>query len=110
MLIRMMNVDQKKLETEFLIAISRPTGNKWQSKTLVVAISDPRLLIKSVFDCTYPVWKQNLLFQQKHEKCKLLAHVSDCILMVTYLGYSINTPDGWQLKTLIISTDIDLRL
>ena len=51
-----------------------------------------------------------LLFQQKHEKCKLLAHVSDCILMATYLGYSMNTPDRWQLKTLIISTNIDLRL
>ena len=29
-----MKVGQKSLETEFLIAISRPTGDKWQSKTL----------------------------------------------------------------------------
>ena len=28
------NVDQKLLETEILIAIRRPTGDKWQSKTL----------------------------------------------------------------------------
>ena len=41
------NVDQKKLETEFLIAINSPAGDKWQSKTLVVAISDPR---SSIFE------------------------------------------------------------
>ena len=46
------NVDKKKLETKFSISISRPTGDKWHSKTLVVAISDPRSSIgKSVFDC-----------------------------------------------------------
>ena len=31
--------------------ISRPIGNNWQSKTLVVAISDPLLsFVKRVFD------------------------------------------------------------
>ena len=39
------NVDKKKLETEFLIAICRPIGDKWQSKTLFLAI------VKSVFYC-----------------------------------------------------------
>ena len=40
----------KYSETEFLIAISRPAGDNCQSKTLVVAISDPRsLIVKSVF-------------------------------------------------------------
>ena len=47
-----MNVDQKYLETEFSIAIRRPTGDKWQSTTLSVAIFDPRSsIVKSVFDC-----------------------------------------------------------
>ena len=32
------NVDQKSLETEYLIAISRLVGDKWQSKTLFLAI------------------------------------------------------------------------
>ena len=51
MLLLSKTVDQKSLETEFLIAICRPTGNKWQSKTLFLAIFDPRSMIdKSVFD------------------------------------------------------------
>ena len=46
------NVDQQYLETDFSIAVSRPTGDHWQSKTLVVAISDPRSsIVKRVFDC-----------------------------------------------------------
>ena len=49
------NVDQKSLETEFSIAICRPTGDKWQSKALFLAflaISDSRSsIINSVFDC-----------------------------------------------------------
>ena len=32
-----MKVDQKYLETEFSIAICRPTCDKWQSKTLFLA-------------------------------------------------------------------------
>ena len=40
------NVDQKSLETEFSIAICRPTGAKLQSKTLLLAIFDLRF-----FDC-----------------------------------------------------------
>ena len=49
------NVDQKSLETEFLIAICRPTGNKWQSKTLFLVIFDQRLsIVKSIFDCRLP--------------------------------------------------------
>ena len=46
------NVDQKSLETEFAIAICRPTGDKWQSKILFLAIFDPRSsIVKSAFDC-----------------------------------------------------------
>ena len=49
MLILSMKVDKKSLETEFLIAICRRTGDKWQSKTLFLAIFDPCL--SSAFDC-----------------------------------------------------------
>ena len=46
------SVDQKSLVTKFSIAICRPTGDKWQSKTLFLAIVDPRSsILKSVFDC-----------------------------------------------------------
>ena len=52
MLILSPHVDQKSLETEFSIAICRLTGDKWQSKTLFLAIFDQHsLTVKSVFDC-----------------------------------------------------------
>ena len=41
-LIILTNVDQKSLDTEFLIAICRLTGDKWQSKTLFLVNFDPR--------------------------------------------------------------------
>ena len=45
------NVEQKSLEIEFLIAIFRPTGDRGQSKTLFLAIFDPRSsTVTSVFD------------------------------------------------------------
>ena len=54
-LILLMNIDKKLFETEFLIAICRQTGDKWQSKTLFLAIFDLRLsIVKSVFDCRLP--------------------------------------------------------
>ena len=46
------NVDQKQFETELLIAICRPTGDIWQSKTLFLAIIDRHSsIVKSVYDC-----------------------------------------------------------
>ena len=46
------NVDQKSLETEFSIAFCRPTGDKWQWKTLFLAIFDSRSsIVKNVVDC-----------------------------------------------------------
>ena len=46
------NIDQKSLETEFLIVICRQTGDKWQSKTLLLVIFDPHSsIVKSVFGC-----------------------------------------------------------
>ena len=50
------NIDQKSLETEFLIVICRRTGDKRQSKTLFLPIFEPRSsIIKSVFIAAYPV-------------------------------------------------------
>ena len=49
------NVNKNSLKTEFSIAICRPIGDKWQSKTLFLAIFDPRSsIVKSVFDCRLP--------------------------------------------------------
>ena len=46
------NVNNKSLETEVLVAICRPSGDKCQSKTLFLVIFDPRSsIVKSVFDC-----------------------------------------------------------
>ena len=48
-----MKEDQISLETGFLIAICGPTGDKWQSKILFLAIFYLRLLIlESVLDCS----------------------------------------------------------
>ena len=53
------NVDQKSIETVFLIAICRHTGDKWQSKTLFVLIFDPpwRLWLPPT-RCGQAVWIQ----------------------------------------------------
>ena len=50
-------------KTEYLIAISRPTGENWQLKTLVVAISDSRSsIVRQEFSiATHPVWKHIFL-------------------------------------------------
>ena len=49
------NVDQNRLEIEFLIAICRHTDDKWQSKTLFLSIFDLRSsIVDSVFDCRLP--------------------------------------------------------
>ena len=46
------NVDKKSLGFEFSIAICSPTGDKWQSKTMFLAIFHQRSsIVKSVFDC-----------------------------------------------------------
>ena len=55
MLLLSTNVDKKLLETEFSIAICRPTGNKWQLKTLLLVIFDPSLsIVKSILDSCRP--------------------------------------------------------
>ena len=51
-LILSMNVGQNLLETVFSIGFCGPTGDKWQSKTLFLAIFFPRSsIVNSVFDC-----------------------------------------------------------
>ena len=46
----------KKLETVFLIAICRQSGDKWQSKTLFLTIFDLRLSMVLTFSiAAYPV-------------------------------------------------------
>ena len=46
------NVDQKSLETEFLIAICHSTGDKCQSKTMFLVKFDPHSsIVKSIFKC-----------------------------------------------------------
>ena len=46
------NIDKKLLETEFSVAICRPTGDKWQSQTLFLSIfGQCPSIVKSVFDC-----------------------------------------------------------
>ena len=51
MLILSTNVDQEPLETELSIAVCRPIGDKWQSKTLFQAgFFYPR----NDFDCRLP--------------------------------------------------------
>ena len=46
------NVSQKSLETEFSNAICCSTVDKWQTKTLFLAILEPRSsIVKSIFEC-----------------------------------------------------------
>ena len=46
MLILLTNVDKKSIE--LLIAICHPTGDKWKSKTLFLAIFDPCLRLQPI--------------------------------------------------------------
>ena len=55
MVILSMNLDQKSIETVFLIAICNLTGDKWKLKTLFLSIFDPRSsIVYYVFDCRLP--------------------------------------------------------
>ena len=52
MLILSTNVDKKSLETEFLIAICRLAGDKWQSKTLFLGVFyPPSSIVKRILNC-----------------------------------------------------------
>ena len=60
------NIDQKSLETEFLIAICHNTGDKWQSKTLFLLFFDPRSSVVAYwceFDlcCTRIIQRKTLM-------------------------------------------------
>ena len=63
------NVDKKWLETMFLIAICHPNGDKWQSKTLLLAILIRVCQLLRVFSiATFPVW---LWYRDKRESVYL---------------------------------------
>ena len=49
-----------KIRNRVSIAIAHPTGDKWQSKALFLAILP---IVKSVFDCRLPGVETNLFFQ-----------------------------------------------
>ena len=69
------NVDQKSLETEFSIVICRPTGDKWQSKTMFISIFDPlSSSVKSVFDCRLPVVDLSLFDNVSNYNMKFLTN------------------------------------
>ena len=52
MLILSTNVDLISLKTELCIVVCRLNGDNWQSKTLFLAVSDPRSsIVQSIFDC-----------------------------------------------------------
>ena len=52
------NVDKISLEKEFSFTICGPTDDKWQSKTLFLAIFDPRIrrLLRAFSIAAYPVF------------------------------------------------------
>ena len=62
------NIDQKSLETESSIAICRPTGDKWQSKTLFLAsLIRVRRLLRSFSIAVYPVFmRTHMTLKQRH--------------------------------------------
>ena len=56
-LLKSTNAEQKSTETVFSIAICRQSGDKWQSKTLLLTIFDLRSSIVLTFSiAAYPVW------------------------------------------------------
>ena len=61
------NVYRNGKKTEFLIAISCMTGDNWQSKTLVVAISDPRLLFAKSYRLPH-IRYGNIFFYNRNMK------------------------------------------
>ena len=69
-------IDQRSLETEFSIAICRPTGDTWQSKTLFIySYFDPRSsIVKSVFDCRLS-FVIRLGLENVNTEARLLSHV-----------------------------------
>ena len=53
------------LKMEFLNAITQPTGDKWQSKTLFLAILiHIHPLLGALSIAAYQVWKQNYFYNR----------------------------------------------
>ena len=71
-LILSMNVDRKLLVTKFLIAIYR-LGDKWQSKTLFLAILLCLCqLLRAFLIATYPVWSFMVVITSDRRQSKIL--------------------------------------
>ena len=80
----------KIVQYRVLIAISRPTGDNWQSKTLGVAISDPRSsIVKRVFDCCISDVETKLFFLTETCKFFLVALFRIVLAMYSVGIYSI---------------------
>ena len=78
------HVDQKSLETEFSIVICRRNADKWQPKTLFLAIFDPRSsIVKSVLDCCL----SGVSLRSPHEKSLGKTRTSNTHNLLSYRDY-----------------------
>ena len=76
------NVDKKTLETVFLIAICRPSGDKWQSKSLFLSIFDPRSsIVDNIFDCRLSEVEELVVMFQTTEKQRTIIAKKHCLLL-----------------------------
>ena len=88
-------------KTEFSIAIYRQLGDKWQSKTLFLAIFDQRsAILKSVFDCriTGVVIRKELRLIMAENKTILFICVSVCICQAVI----------WRIYVYISTVSVDI--
>ena len=69
----------KSLKTECSIAICRPTGDKWQSKTLFLAIFNPRsMIVKERFRLPPIRYDIGMMPQILNHQCNLFAPSEYC--------------------------------
>ena len=70
------NVDQRLIETVYLIAICHETGDKWQSKTLFLSVFDLcSSSVDNVFDCHLSGVLMVFLKKNLHEKLPSMQRV-----------------------------------
>ena len=82
------NVGQKSEETVFVIANCRPTGDKWQSKTLFLSIFRPRSsIVDYVFDCRLPgVFQGNGIIAPSYPNHFFLPYFAEKTCFVALIG------------------------
>ena len=89
MLILSTNVDQKSSVTDVLIVICRPTGDKWQSKTLFLAFFDPHSSsVKSIFDCHL----SGVIMDSKRSENNLNKNAVCCKFKIAFQGVQDSLP------------------